>query len=36
MKEYVTLPAGWKADKAREWVDRSLAWASQLPPKKKK
>lgn len=37
MKEYVTLPAGWRQDeaKAERWVERSFAWARSLPPKKK-
>jgi TfoX/Sxy family transcriptional regulator of competence genes len=37
MKEYVSLPRTWQreSDQARTWVERSLAWAGQLPPKKK-
>ncbi len=38
MKEYVTLPRTWLSDaaKVKPWVDRSLKWSSQLPPKKAK
>ena len=38
MKEYVVLPETWKKSraKAEKWVDRSLAFASTLPPKTKK
>jgi TfoX/Sxy family transcriptional regulator of competence genes len=37
MKEYVVVPATWRKSrkKADEWVGRSFAWTSQLPPKKK-
>jgi TfoX/Sxy family transcriptional regulator of competence genes len=37
MKEYVVLPAGWRVKRkaAEAWVERSFAWASELPPKKK-
>ncbi len=37
MKDYVVLPAAWRRSrrKAQEWVDRSFAWASTLPPKEK-
>jgi TfoX/Sxy family transcriptional regulator of competence genes len=37
MKEYVVLPETWRRSraKAEEWVERSLEWASALPPKKK-
>lgn len=37
MKEYVVLPESWSKSrkKAEAWVDRSFAWASKLPPKKK-
>lgn len=37
MKEYVTLPDAWRhdPDQAREWLERSLAWAAALPPKEK-
>jgi TfoX/Sxy family transcriptional regulator of competence genes len=37
MKEYVVLPETWRRSpaKAKQWVERSLAWASKLPPKKK-
>ena len=37
MKEYVVLPEAWRTSprKAKDWVDRSLAWAGKLPPKKK-
>jgi TfoX/Sxy family transcriptional regulator of competence genes len=37
MKEYVVLPEGWRKRraKAEEWAERSFAWASALPPKKK-
>ena len=35
MREYVILPAAWRTqpERIREWVDRSLAWAEELPPK---
>lgn len=38
MKEYVVLPGDWREDRttATAWVERSLAWALQLPPKKPK
>lgn len=39
MKEYVTLPNHWRKadlDQAQRWVDRSLAYALTLPPKKSK
>ena len=38
MKEYVVLPEGWrkKPKRAEEWVARSFAWASKMPPKKGK
>ena len=37
MKEYVVLPRGWKRSRttAGAWVQRSLAWAAKLPPKRK-
>ena len=37
MKEYVVLPEAWRKrrKKSEEWVERSFAWASGLPPKKK-
>jgi TfoX/Sxy family transcriptional regulator of competence genes len=37
MAEYVLLPESWRTQprQARTWVDRSLAFASGLPPKKK-
>jgi len=37
MKEYVVLPEAWRRspEKAKDWVDRSLAWAGKVPPKKK-
>jgi TfoX/Sxy family transcriptional regulator of competence genes len=37
MKEYVVLPEAWRKSrtKAEGWVERSLAWASALPPKRK-
>ena len=37
MKEYVVLPEAWRRSpaKAKPWVERSLAWASKLSPKKK-
>ena len=37
MKEYVTLPEAWRTQpkKAAAWVERSFAWASALPQKKK-
>ena len=38
MKEYAALPRPWKSDLqlAEQWIDRSLAFAATLPPKKKK
>jgi TfoX/Sxy family transcriptional regulator of competence genes len=38
MKEYVVLPPAWrtKRAKAEEWVARSFAWTSKMPPKKGK
>lgn len=35
MKEYVSLPRTWgiESDQAGAWVERSLSWAAQLPPK---
>jgi hypothetical protein len=32
------MPSEWRTDpdRVREWVDRSLAWAEQLPPKQAK
>jgi hypothetical protein len=37
MKEYVVLPEAWRKRRkeAEEWAERSFAWASELPPKKK-
>jgi TfoX/Sxy family transcriptional regulator of competence genes len=36
MREYVVLPEAIVFDtrKMRRWIDRSLAWASTLPPKR--
>ncbi|MDQ4098375.1 MAG: TfoX/Sxy family protein [Actinomycetota bacterium] len=34
MGGYVTLPAGWTAQEAQPWIERSLAAVSGLPPKK--
>lgn len=38
MREYVSLPPDWTADAAgaREWVQRSLAYVSSMPPKEPK
>jgi TfoX/Sxy family transcriptional regulator of competence genes len=38
MKEYVMLPPAWRDDpaRAREWVERSAAYAATIPPKKPK
>jgi len=38
MEEYVVLPEAWRKSRkeADEWVGRSFAWTSQLPPKKKR
>jgi TfoX/Sxy family transcriptional regulator of competence genes len=38
MKEYVVIPAAWRDDpaRAREWVERSAAYAATIPPKKKR
>lgn len=37
MKDYVLIPKAWRNDPEtiRNWVSRSLAWTSKLPPKKK-
>lgn len=37
MKEYMSLPRTWQRepDRARTWIERSLAWAAGLPQKKK-
>ena len=38
MVEYVTLPDAWREEPepARRWVQRSLAWAADLPAKEPK
>lgn len=38
MKEYVVVPEGWREDAttASVWIERSLAWALELPPKEPK
>jgi TfoX/Sxy family transcriptional regulator of competence genes len=36
MAGYVTLPAGWPAATAREWIGRALTYVAALPPKKPK
>jgi len=38
MKDYVILLRAWRdrPESARQWVFRSLDWASKLPPKKTK
>jgi hypothetical protein len=36
MSGYVTIPAGWAAGTAGEWIGRSLAYVAGLPPKKPK
>ena len=38
MSGYYVLPRAWRnmTPEARRWVDRSLEWASALPPKRKK
>jgi TfoX/Sxy family transcriptional regulator of competence genes len=36
MAGYVTLPAEWPAEAARDWVGKSLAHVAALPPKKPK
>lgn len=38
MKEYVSLPGTWRKDSetAAGWIERSLAFAKGLPPKKPK
>ena len=33
MGGYVTLPAGWSAGEAEEWIAAALATAAALPPK---
>ena len=37
MKEYVVLPDSWRDDagKVNPWVERSLNWVGEMPPKKK-
>ena len=34
MGGYVTLPGEWHHDRARQWIEKSLAHVSALPPKK--
>ena len=38
MKEYIAMPGAWREqpDRIREWVGRSLSWASEMPKKKPK
>jgi len=38
MTEYVVLPQAWRDDpaQAREWVERSAAYAATIPPRKPK
>jgi len=36
MAGYVTIPAGWPADTANDWIGRSLDYVGSLPPKKPK
>jgi TfoX N-terminal domain len=36
MAGYITIPAGWPADTAGDWIGRSLAYVAGLPPKKPK
>jgi TfoX/Sxy family transcriptional regulator of competence genes len=36
MGGYVSLPAGWSAAQAEEWVATALATVGALPPKEKK
>jgi TfoX/Sxy family transcriptional regulator of competence genes len=35
MKEYVSLPRTWgsEPERAGAWIERSLSWAAELPPK---
>ena len=35
MREYVALPSAWRdePERVREWIARSLDWATGLPPK---
>jgi len=37
MRDYVVVPGDWrmKPDEVRSWADRALAYALELPPKKK-
>jgi TfoX N-terminal domain len=35
MSGYATIPAGWGADDAGPWIERSLAHVSALPPKER-
>ena len=38
MREYVAMPGAWRGEShlVREWVTRSLSWASEMPEKKPK
>jgi TfoX/Sxy family transcriptional regulator of competence genes len=36
MGGYVTIPSGWPAATANEWIDKSLTYVAALPPKKPK
>jgi TfoX/Sxy family transcriptional regulator of competence genes len=38
MREYVGMPGDWRdePDRIREWVSRSLSWASEMPKKEPK
>lgn len=38
MKGYVSLPEVWRKDRsaASAWIERSLAWAAEMPPKEPK
>lgn len=37
MKGYAVIEGGWRqTEQARAWIERSLAWSRQLPPKEPK
>ena len=38
MREYIAMPGAWRGEPhlVREWVTRSLSWASEMPEKKPK
>lgn len=38
MRSYIVIPSSWVKEprRARSWVERSLEWASAMPPKARK